>query len=230
MIYSVEDDARIREMVLYALKQSGLPARGFADAASFWAATRDSKPSLVLLDIMLPGEDGLSILARLRNHADTQEIPVLMLTAKGDEMDKVVGLNAGADDYLAKPFSVLELVARVNALLRRTQKTDQASLLELGDIRLDAGARGVSVGGKSVALTLKEFELLAYLLRHPGRACSREQLLSAIWDELYTGNTRTVDVHIKTLRQKLGAAGQYIDTVRGVGYRLQEVVDEKETD
>lgn len=210
MIYSVEDDALIREMVLYALKQSGMAAEGFPEAESFWEALRRQKPSLVLLDIMLPREDGLSILGKLRSRPETQDIPVIMLTAKGDEMEKVMGLNAGADDYLAKPFSVLELVARVQALLRRTKKAESTPLLQCGAIRLDESTHGVTAGDTPVELTLKEFELLAYLLRHARVACSRERLLSAVWGDVYTGNTRTVDVHIKTLRQKLGGAGQSI--------------------
>lgn len=221
MIYSVEDDAQIREMVLYALRQSGLSAEGFAEAGAFWSALSRQVPSLVLLDIMLPGEDGLSILQRLRRQPETRGIPVILLTAKGAEMDKVLGLNAGADDYLAKPFSVLELVARVNALLRRAGKPEEKPLLRAGALSLHRETRDVQAAGQPVALTLKEFQLLEYLMRHPDVVCSRERLLAAVWDDAYMGNTRTVDAHIKTLRQKLGAGGEAIETVRGVGYRLR---------
>ncbi|HML45968.1 MAG TPA: response regulator transcription factor [Clostridia bacterium] len=220
MIYSVEDDAQIREMVLYALKQSGLAAEGFADA-NFWRAMARRSPSLILLDIMLPGEDGLSILRRLRQQPETAAIPVMMLTARGAEMEKVMGLNAGADDYLAKPFSILELVARVNALLRRVQPATREAPIDKGGILLDPEKHTVSVRGEPVVLTLKEFELLYYLMRNPGIACGRDRLLASVWDAAYPGNTRTVDVHVQTLRQKLGSAGNGIETVRGVGYRFR---------
>lgn len=230
MIYSVEDDAQIRDMVLYALRQSGLGAEGFADAGAFWQALACEKPSLVLLDIMLPGEDGISILSRLRAQAHTRDIPVILLTAKGAEMEKVAGLNAGADDYIAKPFSVLELVARVNALLRRTKHKAPSAILTLGILTLDEETHSVTVEGVPVFLTYKEFELLAYLLYNQDIACSRERLLSAVWDEAYAGNTRTVDVHVQTLRQKLGKAGAYIETIRGLGYKIRGNGHEKETD
>lgn len=221
MIYSVEDDPQIREMVLYALKQSGLAAEGFSDAAAFWRAMARRAPALVLLDIMLPGEDGLSVLRRLRQQPETGSIPVMLLTARGAEMEKVMGLNAGADDYLAKPFSILELVARVNALLRRAQPAARETPVEKGGILLDPEKHTVSVLGEEVALTLKEFELLHYLMRNPGIACGRDRLLASVWDAAYPGNTRTVDVHVQTLRQKLGPAGDWIETVRGVGYRFR---------
>ena len=221
MIYSVEDDAQIREMVLYALGQSGLAAEGFPEAGSFWLAVTRQKPSLVLLDIMLPGEDGLSILKRLRANPETRDIPVIMLTAKSEEMERVTGLNLGADDYILKPFSVLELVARVKALLRRTKQTEVKQSMQIGDIVLDAETYSVTVHGDMVTLTLKEFELLAYLMRYVGVACTRERLYAAVWDDVYAGNTRTVDVHVQTLRQKLGNAGQHIETVRGMGYRMR---------
>jgi two-component system alkaline phosphatase synthesis response regulator PhoP len=207
--------------VLYALKQSGLAAEGFSDAATFWRAMARRSPSLILLDIMLPGEDGLSILRRLRQQPETAAIPVMMLTARGAEMEKVMGLNAGADDYLAKPFSILELVARVNALLRRVQPATREAPLEKGGILLDPEKHTVSVRGELVILTLKEFELLYYLMRNPGIACGRDRLLASVWDAAYPGNTRTVDVHVQTLRQKLGSAGDWIETVRGVGYRFR---------
>ena len=229
MIYSVEDDAQIREMILYALRQSGLPAEGFADSSTFFAALGQRLPSLVLLDIMLPGEDGLSILRRLRSKPETQNLPVILLTAKGAEMEKVMGLDAGADDYISKPFSVLELVARVNALTRRTKQESQGKAISLGGILLDEEKHSVSVDGSIVDMTLKEFELLQHLMRHPGTACTRDRLLSAVWDMEYLGSTRTVDVHVQTLRQKLGSAGEQIETVRGIGYRFQVRRDEEET-
>ena len=229
MIYAVEDDAQIREMTLYALKQSGLTAEGFGDAQAFWDAVSKKKPTLVLLDIMLPGEDGMSILYRLRGRSDTRDIPVIMLTAKGAEMERVAGLNAGADDYITKPFSVLELIARVNALLRRTGEAKQHETISLGGIMIDDEKHTVVVQGVPLEMTLKEYELLRHLLRHPEVACTRERLLEAVWDTEYAGNTRTVDVHIQTLRQKLGTAGNQIETVRGVGYRFRVKNDEEKT-
>lgn len=224
MIYSVEDDAQIREMVLYALKQSDLSAEGFPEAGVFWKAVAKQKPSLVLLDIMLPGENGLTILKRLRDNPETRDIPIIMLTAKSEEMERVKGLNMGADDYISKPFSVLELVARVKALLRRTKQTGSKQFMQIGDIQLDEETYGVLVGGEPVSLTIKEFELLAYLMRYVGAACSRERLYAAVWDDIYAGNTRTVDVHVQTLRQKLGEAGKYIETIRGLGYRMRSML------
>ena len=224
MIYAVEDDAQIREMVLYALKQSGLAAEGFPEAASFWQAVAKQKPSLVLLDIMLPGEDGLAILKRLRGNPETFGLPLIMLTAKSEEIDRVTGLNMGADDYIAKPFSILELVARVKALLRRTEQPAARKAMRIGGICLDGDTHGVTVNGVPVVLTLKEFDLLAYLMRHVGVACSRERLYTAVWDDIYAGSTRTVDVHVQTLRQKLGEEGRLIETVRGLGYRMRNVI------
>ena len=229
MIYSVEDDTQIREMILYALRQSGLAAEGFPNSAAFFAALPRQLPSLVLLDIMLPGEDGLCILRRLRANPETKALPVILLTAKGAEMERVIGLNAGADDYISKPFSVLELVARVNALIRRTKQENQGKAISLGGILLDEEKHSVSVNGSTVDMTLKEFELLQHLMCHPGTACSRDRLLRAVWDMDYFGSTRTVDVHVQTLRQKLGSAGEQIETVRGVGYRFQVRHNEKET-
>lgn len=224
MIYSVEDDAQIREMVLYALRQLHIEAEGFEDAAHFWKAMSKKKPLLVLLDIMLPGEDGLTTLKKLRANPETRDIPVMMLTAKGEEMEKVAGLNLGADDYMAKPFGVLELVARVNALLRRTMKTEPKQVLELGEIRLDGETHQVYARGETVPLTLKEFELLEYFMRHVGVVLNRERLYAGVWGDVYAGNTRTVDVHVKSLRQKLGETGECIETVRGVGYRMRSVL------
>lgn len=223
MIYYVEDDRNIRELVVYALCSSGLAAEGFAEAGEFWEALRQAKPELVLLDIMLPGQDGVSILKELRENAATADLPVLMLTAKGSVYDKVVGLDSGADDYLAKPFEMVELISRVKALLRRSQGK-QSTMLRIGNIAIDDARHTVLVDGKSVTLTLKEYDLLLFLAQNCGFAFSREQLLSRIWGYDYGGGTRTVDVHVQTLRQKLGAAGGQIETVRGVGYRMRDEV------
>ncbi len=223
MIYYVEDDRNIRELVVYALCSSGLAAEGFAEAGEFWDAVRQAKPELVLLDIMLPGQDGVSILKELRENAATADLPVLMLTAKGSVYDKVVGLDSGADDYLAKPFEMVELISRVKALLRRSQGK-QSTMLRIGNIAIDDARHTVLVDGKSVTLTLKEYDLLLFLAQNCGFAFSREQLLSRIWGYDYGGGTRTVDVHVQTLRQKLGAAGGQIETVRGVGYRMRDEV------
>lgn len=223
MIYYVEDDRNIRELVVYALCSSGLAAEGFAEAGAFWEALRQEKPELVLLDIMLPGQDGVSILKELRENAATADLPVLMLTAKGSVYDKVVGLDSGADDYLAKPFEMVELISRVKALLRRSQGK-QSTMLRIGRITIDDARHIVLVDGKSVTLTLKEYDLLLFLAQNGGFAFSREQLLSRIWGYDYGGGTRTVDVHVQTLRQKLGAAGGQIETVRGVGYRMRDGV------
>ena len=222
MIYSVEDEADIREMVLYALHQSGFEAEGFDGAPSFWAACDQQQPALVLLDLMLPGESGLSILRRLRAQASTRNIPIILLTAKGAELDRVQGLDEGADDYIVKPFSVLELVARVKALLRRAGPTERAKQLVARGLTLDAERHECAVDGTAVELTLKEFDLLRFLMENRGIAFSREHLLSAVWDVAYLGGTRTVDVHVQTLRGKLGGYGSWVWTVRGVGYRFQE--------
>ena len=218
MIYLVEDDDNIRELVVYTLHSTGLEAKGFPDAAGFWAAIAREEPELVLLDIMLPDEDGLQILRRLRSAEKTAELPVIMLTAKGTEYDKVVGLDSGADDYIPKPFGVLELVSRVKALLRRTKRSAADSVRRFGVLSVDMKRHAVAVGGQAVALTLKEFELLCFLMEKRGAVLTRDEILLKIWDYNYSGETRTVDVHIRTLRQKLGAAGGMIETVRGVGY------------
>lgn len=220
MIYYVEDDDNIRELVVYTLTQMGLPTRGFPDADAFYGALIAEMPDLVLLDIMLPREDGITILRRLREDRRTAELPVIMVTAKGTEFDKVQGLDLGADDYIAKPFGMAELVARVRARLRRSAPKRSADLLAVGRLRLDNLAHAVMVDGAEVTLTLKEYELLHFLMEHQGVAFSREQLLDNIWDYGYVGGTRTVDVHIQTLRAKLGACGDMIETVRGVGYRF----------
>ena len=223
MIYLVEDDDSIRELVLYTLHTTGFEAEGFRNAADFWQALEKELPQLVLLDIMLPDEDGLHILKRLRAVAETADLPVMMLTAKSSEYDRVVGLDSGADDYMPKPFGMMELVSRVRALLRRAAKpAAEDKLFTAGSLAVDVKRRAVTVDGEPVILTYKEFELLCYLLENRGVVLSRDQILTKIWDYNYSGETRTVDVHIRTLRQKLGDAGALIETVRGVGYRLAQ--------
>lgn len=223
MIYLVEDDDSIRELVLYTLHTTGFEAEGFRNAADFWQALEKKLPQLVLLDIMLPDEDGLHILKRLRVGAETADLPVMMLTAKSSEYDRVVGLDSGADDYMPKPFGMMELVSRVRALLRRAAKpAAEDKLFTAGSLAVDVKRRAVTVDGEPVILTYKEFELLCYLLENRGVVLSRDQILTKIWDYNYSGETRTVDVHIRTLRQKLGDAGALIETVRGVGYRLAQ--------
>lgn len=223
MIYLVEDDDSIRELVLYTLHTTGFEAEGFRNAADFWQALEKELPQLVLLDIMLPDEDGLHILKRLRAGAETADLPVMMLTAKSSEYDRVVGLDSGADDYMPKPFGMMELVSRVRALLRRAAKpTAEDKLFTAGSLAVDVKRRAVTVDGEPVILTYKEFELLCYLLENRGVVLSRDQILTKIWDYNYSGETRTVDVHIRTLRQKLSDAGALIETVRGVGYRLAQ--------
>ena len=223
MIYLVEDDDSIRELVLYTLHTTVFEAEGFRNAADFWQALEKELPQLVLLDIMLPDEDGLHILKRLRAGAETADLPVMMLTAKSSEYDRVVGLDSGADDYMPKPFGMMELVSRVRALLRRAAKpAAEDKLFTAGSLAVDVKRRAVTVDGEPVILTYKEFELLCYLLENRGVVLSRDQILTKIWDYNYSGETRTVDVHIRTLRQKLGDAGALIETVRGVGYRLAQ--------
>lgn len=226
MIYCVEDDAGIRELVVYTLQNTGMEARGLEDGGALFAALREKKPQLILLDIMLPGEDGISILRRLRDTQETADIPVILLTAKNTEYDKVVGLDSGADDYVAKPFGMMELVARIRAVLRRTQaepgSEEQARLLVAGEICVDERAHSVFVGEREVQLTLKEYQLLCLLMKNRGAVLTRDVLLENIWGYGNESETRTVDVHIRTLRQKLGAAGAMIETVRGVGYRMGE--------
>lgn len=220
MIYYVEDDDSIRELVVYTLAQMGMETQGFTCADEFWPAMAKSLPDLILLDVMLPGEDGLQILARLHNDSQTRDIPVMMITAKGTEFDKVKGLDLGADDYIAKPFGMAELIARVRARLRRIAPKADPDILEFGGIALDKRAHAVRIDGENAALTLKEYDLLCLLMENKGIAFSREQLLDRIWDYSYDGGTRTVDVHIQTLRAKLGRYGSRIETVRGVGYRF----------
>lgn len=220
MIFCVEDDDNIRELVIYTLETTGLEARGFADGTAFMEALAFDTPELVLLDIMLPGEDGLEILKKLKNSSKTKDIPVIMVTAKGSEYDKVVGLDSGADDYVTKPFGMMELISRIKAVLRRSGKQQDKTKLSVGGISLDTKKHEVQVDGEQVVLTLKEFELLEKLMRNQGIVLTRDQLLTEIWGYDFDGETRTVDVHIRTLRQKLGEQGSLVKTVRGVGYRI----------
>ena len=221
MIYLLEDDNSIRELVLYALNNSGYPAQGFETPSAFWQALAKQKPRMILLDIMLPEEDGLQILRKLRADPDTRRTPVIMLTAKGSEYDKVMGLEAGADDYIPKPFGMMELIARVKALLRRAVPEEATGdCYCAGPLEVHAGRHSVTVEGQPVTLTLKEFDLLLTLLKHRGSVLTRDQLLNRIWGYSFDGESRTVDVHVRTLRQKLGVAGDLIETVRGVGYRI----------
>lgn len=221
MIWCVEDDAGIRELEVYTLQSTGFEARGFEDGASFREALKTAKPQLVILDIMLPGEDGVSLLRFLRGREDTRGLPVIMATAKGQEYDKVQSLDLGADDYLAKPFGMLEMVSRVKAVLRRSQPQQPPALLSVGGLVVHVEERTVTLDGERIALTYKEYELLRLFLAHPGMAFTRDQLLSDVWGQAYPGETRTVDMHVRTLRQKLGAYGALIETVRNVGYRLE---------
>ena len=218
MIYLLEDDDSIRDLVLYTLQSQGMEARGFPLPSAFWEAVAEHIPSLVLLDIMLPEEDGISVLKKLRSSARTSKLPVIMLTAKGTEYDKVLGLDAGADDYLAKPFGMMELLSRIRALLRRTQQ--ETDTYRCGVLTVDQARHIVTVNGREVALTQKEFEVLCLLLKNKGQVLSRERLIEDVWGYAFTGESRTVDVHVRTLRQKLGEAGAYIETVRGYGYKI----------
>ena len=220
MIYCVEDDDNIRELVIYTLETTGLKARGFAEGSAFMEALAFDTPELILLDIMLPGDDGLELLKKLKSSPKTKGIPVIMVTAKGTEYDKVIGLDSGADDYVTKPFGMMELVSRIKAVLRRSGKVEDRIDMELSGVRMDIKKHEVTVDGKQIALTLKEFELLEKLMRNQGIVLTRDQLLTEIWGYDFDGETRTVDVHIRTLRQKLGTKGEIIQTVRGVGYRV----------
>ena len=221
MIYCVEDDSSIREIEIYTLQSTGFEARGFETAGDFFKALQKEKPELVILDIMLPDMEGTEVLKQLKKDVSTKDIPVILASAKGTEYDKVKGLDTGADDYLAKPFGMMEMVSRVRAVLRRTLKP-KSDVLEHNGIRIDHGKHEVTVNGKMIDLTLKEYEVLALLMSRPGIVFTRDQLLSKVWEEEYTTETRTVDVHIRTLRQKLQEEGAHIDTVRGVGYRYKE--------
>ena len=220
MIYLLEDDNSIRDLVIYTLNSQGMEAQGFERPSVFWAAVGERVPTLVLLDIMLPEEDGLSVLKKLRSDARTQRVPVVMLTAKSTEYDKVLGLDAGADDYVSKPFGMMELLSRIRALLRRTQQ--ESGVYRCGTLQVDTGRHTVLEGDREVALTQKEFELLCLLLKNKGQVVSREKLIEDVWGYAFAGESRTIDVHVRTLRQKLGDAGAYIETVRGYGYKISQ--------
>ena len=226
MIYCVEDDDDIRELMLYTLRTTGFEAQGFPNSELFWQAMEQVKPDLILLDIMLPGSDGLSSLEELRAKKSSESIPVIMATAKGTEFDKVKGLDMGADDYLVKPFGMMEMISRIKAVLRRTQShVQEDKTLTIGSISLDVQHYTVKKDNKVIHLTLKEFELFALLMKNPNRVFTRQELLNQVWGEHFVGETRTVDVHIGTLRTKLGDASHLIKTIRGVGYRLEEEND-----
>lgn len=222
MIYLLEDDDSIRDFVIYTLNSQGMEARGFPLPSLFWQAVGEQMPALVLLDIMLPEEDGLSVLKKLRATPRTAKLPVIMLTAKGTEYDKVVGLEEGADDYIAKPFGMMELTARIRAVLRRTGAGKKAEEYTVKNLYVCPSKHIVQVDGENVTLTLKEFEILCLLLKNQGICFTRDRLLNEIWGYAFDQATRTVDVHIRTLRQKLGSAGDLIETVRGIGYKIGE--------
>lgn len=221
MIWCVEDDAAIRDIEVYALQSTGFEARGFADGISFWEAVQKERPELVVLDVMLPGMDGVELLKKIRAHARLSDLPVIMATAKGAEYDKIQSLDLGADDYVVKPFGVMELVSRIKAVLRRYQGGQVQKLLKLDGLILNLDEHTVTVDGQRVQLTYKEYALLQLFLSHPGMAFTRDQLFDSVWGSNFAGETRTLDMHIRTLRQKLGAYGKYIETVRNVGYRLE---------
>ena len=222
MIYCLEDDDDIRELIIYSLKTAGFEAKGFSNSNSFWEGLVNQIPDLVLLDVMLPEPDGLSVLREIRQHSQYKQLPVIMATAKGTEYDKVKTLDMGADDYLVKPFGMMEMISRINAVLRRTSKNEKEEVIKYGAIRLFPEKRKLLVNDEKIELTLKEFELLLSFLRYPHRVFSRQELLDRIWGQDFYGESRTVDVHIGTLRQKLGIAGKMIKTVRGIGYQLEE--------
>ena len=220
MIYILEDDHNIRELVVYTLNSTVQETKGFEKPSFFWEAIKQQLPDLILLDIMLPEEDGLQVLNKLRSAPATQQLPVMMLTAKGSEYDKVIGLDQGADDYLAKPFGMMELSARVRALLRRGSATQFCETYQIGQLSVNPSKHVVMVEGREVLLTYKEFELLCFLLQHQGFVLDRDRILNQIWGYEFDGESRTVDVHIRTLRQKLGPCGDYIETIRGFGYKM----------
>lgn len=220
MIYFIEDDNSINEAILYSLKNSGFDVKGFDRPSAFWNAMREKTPNLILLDIMLPEEDGLSILRKLRNDAETANLPIIMVTAKDAEYDKIIGLDSGADDYMTKPFSMLELISRIKALLRRTQDNPENKVINIGKLSINPEKHIVTVDEKNVNLTYKEYQLLLLLMQNKGFVFSREKLLNKIWGYDFDGENRTVDVHIRTLRTKLGECGNMIKTVRGFGYKI----------
>ena len=223
-IYYVEDDTSIRELVLCALKTAEFQVMGFENAASFYKRMKEQQPDLILLDIMLPDEDGVSILKKLKSRPDTENIPVIMMTAKSSEYDKVLGLDSGADDYITKPFGVMELISRVKAVIRRSDRSKGSAgeVLKIGELVLDEQKHEVYARGQEVSLTFKEFELLSYLMKNRGLVLSRDKILNTIWNYEYEGESRTVDVHIGSLRQKLGTCGDFIKTIRGIGYKIED--------
>ena len=223
-IYYVEDDTSIKELVLYALKTAEFQVMGFENAASFYKRMKEQQPDLILLDIMLPDEDGVSILKKLKSRPDTENIPVIMMTAKSSEYDKVLGLDSGADDYITKPFGVMELISRVKAVIRRSDRSKGSAgeVLKIGELVLDEQKHEVYARGQAVSLTFKEFELLSYLMKNRGLVLSRDKILNTIWNYEYEGESRTVDVHIGSLRQKLGTCGDFIKTIRGIGYKIED--------
>ena len=223
-IYYVEDDTSIRELVLYALKTAEFQVMGFENAASFYKRMKEQQPDLILLDIMLPDEDGVSILKKLKSRPDTENIPVIMMTEKSSEYDKVLGLDSGADDYITKPFGVMELISRVKAVIRRSDRSKGSAgeVLKIGELVLDEQKHEVYARGQEVSLTFKEFELLSYLMKNRGLVLSRDKILNTIWNYEYEGESRTVDVHIGSLRQKLGTCGDFIKTIRGIGYKIED--------
>jgi len=225
MIWCVEDDSSIRDIEVYALTSTGFEAKGFEDGDSFWDALQSGKPDLVVLDVMLPGKDGVTLLKMMKQTEEFRDIPVIMATAKGTEYDKIQSLDLGADDYLVKPFGIMEMVSRVKAVLRRCKRSAPSNLLKLDGLVLNPNEHTVTIDGERVILTYKEYELLHLFLSQPGIAFTREQLLSCVWNTEYAGETRTVDMHIRTLRQKLGSYGNIIETVRNVGYRLENNYD-----
>ena len=220
MIYCLEDERNIRELIVYTLESSGFHAAGFSNSTDFFAAVTNEKPELILLDIMLPKESGLTVLKKLKDSMVTKYLPVIMVTARGSEFDKVTGLNMGADDYIAKPFGMMEFIARVRAVLRRGGIKESSNVLEYKSLVINPEKHEVLADGTAVTLTLKEFELLKYLIENKDIVVTRNQILGHVWGYDFDGETRTVDVHIRTLRQKLGECGRYIETVRGVGYRI----------
>lgn len=222
MIYLLEDDTGIRNFVTYALNNSGFDTESFEQPSSFWKAMQENKPDLVLLDIMLPEEDGLSILRKMRSCTETEKLPVIMLTAKDTEYDKVEGLDSGADDYVSKPFGIMELLSRIKALLRRTTDTAEKNFLSAGNLVIYPSKHEVIADGIKISLTLKEYELLLWLVKNKGEVYSRDTLLQKIWGYDFSGESRTVDVHIRTLRSKLGKCGEIIKTIRGVGYKAED--------
>ena len=221
MIWCVDDDNTIRDIEVYTLTQTGFEAKGFADGISMLEALKTEKPELIVLDIMLPGKDGVEVLKEIRSNPETRKIPVIMATAKGTEMDKIQGLDTGADDYLVKPFGVMEMVSRIKAVLRRCEPDEKEEVLSIGEITLSDKEHLVTVNGEKVVLTFKEFEILKLFMSNPGIVFSRDKLLSEVWGIDYLGESRTVDMHIKTLRQKIGDAGALIETVIGVGYKME---------